>query len=48
MDECVYCQQSLAGASLTLPWADGDNRYAYVHCPHCGEDNIVEGYGEDD
>lgn len=46
--ECESCGQSLAGASLTLPWEDGDNPYAYVTCPHCGYENIKYGYGEDD
>jgi DNA-directed RNA polymerase subunit RPC12/RpoP len=48
MGECVNCQESLDGATLTLPWEDGDNPYAYVRCPHCGYENIMDGYGEDD
>ncbi len=46
--DCVCCGRSLAGGVLTLPWEDGDNEYAYVTCPHCGEENIQDGYGEDD
>ena len=45
---CESCGESLVGASLTLPWEDGDNPYAYVTCPHCGYENIKCGYGEDD
>lgn len=45
--DCLNCQQSLEGAVLTLPWEDGDNEYAYVTCPYCRYENIVEGYGED-
>lgn len=48
MEYCIRCQQSLAGGFLTLPWQDGDNENAYITCPHCGYDNIVYGYGEDD
>lgn len=44
---CISCQKSLQRGVLTLPWEDGDNRYAYVTCPHCRYENIVEGYGED-
>ena len=46
--DCVCCGRSLAGGVLILPWEDGDNEYAYVTCPHCGEENIQKGYGEDD
>ncbi len=48
MECCVNCGQPLTGAALTLPWEDGDNPNAYVCCPHCGYENIVYGYGEDD
>lgn len=48
MDECINCQQSLSGGDLTLPWEDGDNKHAYVTCPHCGYKNIRYGFGEDD
>lgn len=48
MDTCIECEMSLAGGDLTLPWEDGDNPCAYVRCPHCGTENIVYGYGEDD
>ena len=48
MDTCVNCDCSLRGGELTLPWEDGDNPYAYITCPHCGEENIQEGYGEDE
>ena len=48
MGECTSCRQSLEGGSLTLPWEDGDNSYAYVTCPHCGYQIILDGYGEDD
>ena len=44
---CINCQKSLQGGVLTLPWEDGDNEYAYVTCPYCRYENIVEGYGED-
>lgn len=44
---CINCQKPLKAAVLTLPWEDGDNPYAYVTCPHCRYENIVEGYGED-
>jgi RNase P subunit RPR2 len=47
--ECESCQQTLTEkAVLTLPWEDGNNRYAYVRCPWCGHKNTVYGYGEDD
>ena len=46
--DCVCCGRSLAGGVLILPWEDGDNEYAYVTCPHWGEENIQKGYGEDD
>ena len=48
MDECIECGWSLDGGELILPWEDGDNSCAYVICPHCGCENIVYGYGEDD
>jgi RNase P subunit RPR2 len=47
MNECENCQDTLSG-SLTLPWEDGGNPYAYVTCRRCGHDNTVYGYGEDD
>lgn len=46
--ECENCGQSLSGGALTLPWEDGDNPNAYETCPHCGHENTVHGYGEDD
>lgn len=46
--EFENCGQSLAGGALTLPWEDGDNPNAYVTCPHCGHENNLYGYGEDD
>lgn len=46
--QCIACQRDLSGGELTLPWEDGNNPNAYVTCPHCGEENIVYGYGEDD
>lgn len=48
MNECESCQQSLAGAELTLPWEDGGNPDAYIPCPHCGHENIKYRFGEDD
>lgn len=48
MDECVSCGWPLDGGDLTLPWEDGDNPNAYIICPHCGAENEVYGYGEDD
>lgn len=48
MEECISCGRPLDGGDLTLPWEDGDNRYAFVTCPHCGYENIMEGYGEDE
>ena len=45
---CESCGESLAGASLTLPWEDGDNPSAYIRCPHCGCKNYRDGFGEDD
>lgn len=48
MDTCENCEQLLRRGTLTLPWEDGDNPYAYITCPHCGYENIIEGYGEDD
>ena len=48
MDTCEICGQSLQWGELTLPWEDGDNKYAYVRCPYCGYENIKYGYGEDD
>ena len=41
MEYCENCHSSLDRGELTLPWEDGDNKYAYVTCPHCG-------YTEDD
>jgi len=37
---CANCGQSISRGSLTAPWEDGDNSYAYVRCPHCGCENI--------
>jgi len=48
MSTCVNCGRSLSRGSLTLPWKDGDNEYAYVKCPYRGYENIKYGYGEDD
>lgn len=48
MDECIACGWPLEGGDLTLPWEDGDNEYVYITCPHCGTENTVYGYGEDD
>jgi DNA-directed RNA polymerase subunit RPC12/RpoP len=48
MEDCINCQQPLKGGGLTLPWEDEDNAYAYVTCPHCGHENIKEGFGGDD
>lgn len=48
MDNCVSCGWPLEGGDLTLPWEDGDNEFAYIICPHCGAENTVYGYGEDD
>lgn len=48
MEYCETCHCSLEGGDLTLPWEDGDNRYAYVTCPHCGWNSVQYGYGEDD
>ena len=48
MEYCENCHLSLENAELTLPWEDGDNRYAYVTCLHCGWKTIQYGYGEDD
>lgn len=47
MDTCYNCGASLDGGELILPWEDGDNSYAYIICPNCGERNIRDGYGED-
>ena len=46
--ECERCGSSLERGSFSLPWEDGNNKYAYVRCPHCGYKNIKYGYGEDD
>lgn len=48
MNECESCQQSLAGAELTVPWEDGNNPYAYITCRICGHENTAYGFGEDD
>jgi len=48
MEECISCGHPLDGGALTLPWEDGGNRYAYVTCPFCGSENIMEGFGEDE
>ena len=45
---CASCDRSISNGELTLPWEDGDNSYAYVTCPYCRYENIVEGFGEDD
>ncbi|MFD1484796.1 hypothetical protein ACFQ5J_06090 [Lacticaseibacillus baoqingensis] len=45
---CTNCGRSIADANLTLPWEAGNNPSAYVRCPHCGYDNILSGFGEDD
>lgn len=47
-DVCDNCRKSISNGSLTLPWEDGDNPNAYIRCPHCGYENVVYGYGEDD
>ncbi len=38
----------LSGGELILPWENGDNAYAHVTCPHCGYENILDGYSEDE
>lgn len=48
MSECVACQRDLTGGEITLPWEDGDNEYAYTICRHCGHENTLYGFGEDD
>ena len=48
IETCTSCGRSIIGGELTLPWEDGDNSYAYVKCPHCGYENIQDGFGEDD
>ena len=48
MEFCEICDRPLTGGELTLPWEDGNNRYAYVTCPHCGCRNVQYGYGEDE
>ena len=48
MAHCIYGGSLLKGGVLTLPWEDGDNPNAHVTCPNRGEENIQEGYGEDD
>ena len=49
MEKCSNCGKSLSGGDLTLPWADGNNKYAYVICPHCRCKNILYGFaGQDD
>ncbi len=48
MRTCISCGQSLERGKLVLPWEDGDNPSAYVRCPHCGYENIMAGFGEDD
>lgn len=40
MNDCENCRHILSG-SLTLPWADGDNPYAYFTCRLCGHGNTV-------
>lgn len=45
---CNGCQQPLAGSELTAPYEDGNNPHAYVTCRHCGTQNIMFGFGEDD
>lgn len=45
---CLKCGREIRKATLSLPWEDGDNPYAYVRCPYCGYKNIQSGYGEDD
>ncbi len=48
MGTCANCGCDLVGGELTLPWEDGDNPCAYITCPHCGYENLVDGFGEDD
>ena len=48
MNSCPSCRASLGEGALTLPWEDGDNPYAYVTCPHCGYQLILDGFGEDE
>lgn len=48
MEYCETCHRFLEGGELTLPWEDGDNKYAYVTCPYCGWNNVQYGYGEDE
>lgn len=47
-DNCINCGEPLSGGELTHPWEDGNNRNAYVRCPHCGYKNIVYGFGENE
>ena len=44
--ECINCQQSLSGGSYTAAWEDGNNKYAYIICPHCRCKNVI--YDDDD
>jgi len=46
--QCIACQGDLSDGERTLPWEDGDNPRAYIKCPACGEENILDGFGEDD
>ncbi len=48
MSTCENCGEPLTGGKLTLPWEDGNNRDAYIKCPHCGHKNKQYGFGEDD
>jgi len=48
MNSCEDCQESLAGSETDPPWENGDDPYAYVVCRHCGLQNTVYGFGEDD
>lgn len=40
--DCAKCTCSLSGGVYTPKWADGDNPYAYVTCPNCGYQQIID------
>lgn len=40
--DCANCEMPLDGGVYTPKWADGDNSYSYVTCPHCGYEHILD------
>ena len=46
--KCIYCGISMRNGVSSLPYENGNNAYASIRCPHCGSENIFDGFGFDD